>query len=48
MFSVALMTSSFTSANIILKKAPVKGLSVQIDGVWLRENMKDFDALAGN
>lgn len=44
-YSVALMTSSFTSANIIFKKGTrVKGLSVQIDGTWLQENMKDFDA----
>lgn len=43
-YSIALMTSSFTSANIVFKKdTRVKGLSVQIDGAWLQENMKDFD-----
>ncbi|MFN8253310.1 MAG: AraC family transcriptional regulator [Ferruginibacter sp.] len=43
-YSVALMTSSFSSANIIFKKGTrVRGLSVQIEGSWLEQNMKNFE-----
>ncbi len=44
-YSVAFMTSSFTSANIIFKKGTsVKGLAVQIDESWLQANMRNFES----